>query len=55
MKIDYDKESDVLYVTFESGKSSFSEEVGDILILERAIATNEITGYRFTTIPNTCI
>lgn len=46
MKIDYDAEADVLYVTFGSGKPSYSEEVDNILILDRDIEGDEITGYR---------
>ena len=46
VKFDYDKEADVLYITFGSGEPSYCEEVDDILLVERGFTTNNITGFR---------
>jgi len=46
IKFDYDKDGDVLYISFGTGEPSYCEEVDDILLVERAILTNAITGFR---------
>lgn len=42
----YDDEDDVYYVSFNTGEPSYSEEVDDILVMERGIFTNMPTGFR---------
>lgn len=46
VKVDYDKEADVLYITLGTGEASYCEEVDDILLVERGFLTNRITGFR---------
>jgi len=46
IKFDYDKEADVLYITFGTGEPSYCEEVDDVLLVERGFITNNITGFR---------
>lgn len=46
IKFDYDKEADVLYISFGTGEPSYCEEVDDILLVERGFVTNNITGFR---------
>jgi len=46
VKFDYDKEGDVLYITFGTGEPSYCEEVDDMLLVEKGIITNAITGFR---------
>ena len=42
----YDSESDVYYVSFESGEPSYVEEIDDVLLIELGIFTNMPTGFR---------
>lgn len=42
----YDKETDIYYVTFKTGEPSYCEEVDDILVLEMGMFTNLPTGFR---------
>ena len=42
----YDKDSDVYYVSFNTGEPSFVEEVDDSLLLEVGIFTKMPTGFR---------
>lgn len=46
IKFDYDKQGDVLYITIDPTEPSYCEEVDDILLVERGIITNRITGFR---------
>jgi hypothetical protein len=46
VKFDYDESGDVLYVSFGTGEPSYCDEVDDILLVERGILTNSITGFR---------
>ena len=46
VKFDYDKDGDVLYITFGTGEPSYCEEVDDMLLVERGMVTNAITGFR---------
>lgn len=46
VKFDYDEDGDVLYISFGTGEPSYCDEVDDILLVERGIVTNAITGFR---------
>lgn len=46
IKFDYDKEADILYITLGTGESSYCEEVDDMLLVERGLLSNSITGFR---------
>jgi uncharacterized protein YuzE len=46
VRFDYDKEADVLYITLGTGEPSYCEEVDDILLVERGLLSNKITGFR---------
>jgi len=46
VKFDYDREADILYITLGTGEPSYCEEVDDMLLIERGLTTNAITGFR---------
>jgi uncharacterized protein YuzE len=46
VKFDYDEDGDVLYISFGTGEPSYCDEVDDMLLVERGIITNAITGFR---------
>lgn len=46
INFDYDKETDVLYITLGTGEPSYCEEVDDILLIERGFITHNVTGFR---------
>jgi hypothetical protein len=43
---DYGDESDVIFISLGSTEPSYSEEVDDLLIVERGMFTHWITGFR---------
>lgn len=46
IEFDYDSEADVLYITLGSPEPSYCEEVDDVLLVERGMFSNDITGFR---------
>ena len=46
VQVDYDKEVDVLYLTFGTGEPSYCEEVDDMLLVEKGLLTGRVTGMR---------
>lgn len=42
----YDKDNDIMYVTFGTGEPSFAVEVDDVVILEIGAFSNLFTGFR---------
>jgi len=46
VSFDYDDKADVLYITLNTGEPSYSEEVDDILLVEKGMFSNQITGFR---------
>ena len=43
---DYGEESDVLFISFGTNEPSFTEEVDDLICVERGMFTSHITGFR---------
>ena len=45
-KLNYDKEADVLYVSFGTNEPSYCEPLNNFLLLELGMFTNQPTGFR---------
>lgn len=43
---DYDEETDILMISLGTGEPSFSEEVDDILLVDRGYFSGQITGFQ---------
>ena len=46
VKFDYDKNADVLYVTFGTGEPSYSQEVDDHVVIDYGMYTGAPTGFQ---------
>ncbi len=46
VKFDYGEESDVLFINLGSNEPSYSQEVDDVLLVEKGMFTHWITGFR---------
>ncbi len=46
MTFDFDRKSDVLYISLNTGEPSFSEEVDDMLLVEKGLYSGFVTGFR---------
>jgi uncharacterized protein YuzE len=43
---EFDEESDVLYISLNTGEPSFCEEIDDILLVEKGFYSGLVTGFR---------
>lgn len=46
VRFKYSQDADILFISLGSSEPSYSEEVDDLLLVERGLFTNEITGFR---------
>ena len=46
ISFDYGKESDVLFIGLGSDEPSYTEEVDDLVLVERGMFTDHLTGFR---------
>jgi len=46
VEFEYDEEADVLYISLGTGEPSYSEEVDDILVVDKGFFSHQITGFR---------
>lgn len=46
VEFEYDEEADVLYISLGTGEPSYSEEIDDIVVVDKGFFSHQITGFR---------